>query len=59
MEAKVSALLDDLNQAIRQEALDAFRPLVSGPMSFNRRLDAWRVRLGLMDPAEFDPRNGV
>ncbi|MBO9540594.1 lysophospholipid acyltransferase family protein [bacterium] len=59
MEAEVSALLDELNGAIRQETLDAFLPLVSGPMSFNRRLDAWRVRLGLMDPAEFDPRNGV
>lgn len=59
MEAEVTELLDTLNRAIRQEALEAFKPLVSGPMSLNRRLDAWRVRLGLLDPAEFDPRNGV
>ncbi len=59
MEADVTELLDALRTQVVAEDLSEFQDLVHGGMSLNKRLDAIKVRLGLLPREGFDPRNGV
>lgn len=54
---RLSAVLADLDRAVRAEDLAPFQPLVSGSLSLNKRLDRWRHRLGRLD-GRFEARNG-
>jgi 1-acyl-sn-glycerol-3-phosphate acyltransferase len=54
---RMTAVLDDLDAARDGERLDAFRPLVHGAPSLNKRLDRVRHRLGLLD-GPYEARNG-
>jgi chlorobactene lauroyltransferase len=59
MERTLTELLDGLRAQVAREDLAAFEPLVEGGMSLNKRLDAMKVRLGLLPREAFDPRNGT
>ncbi len=59
MEAEVRDLLEGLRAQVTAEDLLEYHLLVDGGMSINKRLDALKVRLGLLPRERFDPRNGV
>ena len=59
MEQEVTELLDGLRAQIAAEDLGVYQPLLEGGMSLNKRLDALKVKLGLLPREAFDPRNGT
>ncbi|HOX19308.1 MAG TPA: lysophospholipid acyltransferase family protein [Gemmatimonadales bacterium] len=54
---RLSAVLEQLDAARREERLDEFRLLVRGSISLNKRLDRIRHRLGWLD-GPYEERNG-
>lgn len=54
---RLQATLDDLDARLRIEDLTAFRPLVRGKLSVNKRFDRFRHAIGLLD-GPFERRNG-
>lgn len=59
MEATLTSLLDDLHAEVANADLGGYLPLIEGGMSLNKRLDALKVRLGLLPREAFTPRNGA
>jgi len=59
MERDLTDLLDGLRAQVTGGDLGAYVPLLEGGMSLNKRLDAIKVKLGLMPREAFDPRNGT
>ena len=59
MEREVTELLDGLVAQVMREDLGEYVPLLVGGMSLNKRLDALKVKLGLLPRDAFDPRNGT
>ncbi|MDX2193184.1 MAG: lysophospholipid acyltransferase family protein [Gemmatimonadales bacterium] len=57
LQQRLQGTVDALDALLRTEQLDAFRPLVPGSLSINKRVDLIRHRLGLLE-GPFDARNG-
>lgn len=55
--ARISAVLDELDADRAAERLTAFRPLVRGAPSLNKRLDRFRHRVGWL-AGPYEERNG-
>jgi chlorobactene lauroyltransferase len=57
MEARLTATVQSLDARVDAERFEAFRPLVEGRLSVNKRLDRVRHALGLLR-GPFEARNG-
>lgn len=57
LERDLVASIDALDGLLRTESLGAFRTIVAGRLSINKRMDRLRHAAGLL-PGRFEPRNG-
>jgi hypothetical protein len=57
LEQDLLGALDALDGLLRTESLGAFRTIVAGPLSINKRMDWLRHALGLLR-GPFEARNG-